>query len=408
MELCMDIYKTFDAEKRAMVSATSLDFSDPILSKEAKTYMRYDKPTSRTIDLIYSSHKIAGTGVKRIAHILKQRPNDKILVAFNSVTGCFSMAKYLSTHLQVNDGDIKILCSSNSREKLGEYYTELDSKELQGKINFITSAYFTGFDLSERYHLISISVNTNCIYSLSEKRLKQIAGRCRDIKGLLSKSIIYDLVPKDEKAETTSIEDLLKMAEREIAAPECIDNNYLQHPLLKRNIKQVRELIVQNTTNHGYQFVRLVDQKPQISYLSRDAYRESAWVWDELYRSVDALPEALRKQGHPVRERWIKSDVMVEASAIEKKSRSEQMNWVIEKIKALPAFMSTFQIREVYKKQLTRFQMDVLRKYEEVYLFVQRDRFLELLQEAGEQRDSRMVNNLLAGAYFLTLDPASY
>ena len=109
---------------------------------------------------------------------------------------------------------------------MGKYFEELDSDILPGKLNFVTSAYFTGFDLNESYHLITVSGNKNKVHALSDKRMKQIAGRCRVIGGLITETIIHDLVDPDEKKEDYSIDNLLSIANRELAALICIQNNF--------------------------------------------------------------------------------------------------------------------------------------------------------------------------------------
>lgn len=94
MEGCMDIYKRFPIANRAMVSSTPLIFSDPILSEEPVTTIKYDEPTYRTINLFYSEN-LKGGAVDKIKELLTSYPNDKILVAYNSVAGCYELAEFL-------------------------------------------------------------------------------------------------------------------------------------------------------------------------------------------------------------------------------------------------------------------------------------------------------------------------
>ena len=193
MEMCLDVYKKFNPENRAMVSATRIDFTDPELTKEPIIYVLYDVPTIRNINVITTYiHTIKAIAVEEIAKQLEQYPNDKILVAYNSVSNCFDIATHLVKEKHIEEKDIAILSSSSSKDRVKPYFKELDNDILPCKLNFVTSAYFTGFDINEKIHLISLSGNRTNYHALSDRRLKQIAGRSR--LGLLSETIIHDTV----------------------------------------------------------------------------------------------------------------------------------------------------------------------------------------------------------------------
>jgi hypothetical protein len=180
-----------------MVSATVMAFSDPELQSEYKTTIKYDTLNHRYITLFYAGRKIKSVTAKLIAQLLKQHPSEKLMVAFNSVAGRYDIATHLTKKKGIPSEDIKIMCSRGSKEKVGEFFASLETAFLPAKVNFVTSAYFTGYDIDEQYHLISVSQNANNIHhdisSLSERRLKQIAGRCRHQQGLHSESIVYNI-----------------------------------------------------------------------------------------------------------------------------------------------------------------------------------------------------------------------
>jgi len=52
MELVLDIYKMFKSGNKALLSATKIDFTDPILCKEPVTSVKFTKPKSRDISII--------------------------------------------------------------------------------------------------------------------------------------------------------------------------------------------------------------------------------------------------------------------------------------------------------------------------------------------------------------------
>lgn len=58
MELCLDIYKTFPETNRAILSATRIDFSDDTLKKEPVTFIKYQNPGKRQIEVICRSHEL--------------------------------------------------------------------------------------------------------------------------------------------------------------------------------------------------------------------------------------------------------------------------------------------------------------------------------------------------------------
>ncbi len=56
MEICLDYYKTFPKDQRALVSSTIMEFSDSELTEERKYLFNYDKNVPRKIDLFYSEN----------------------------------------------------------------------------------------------------------------------------------------------------------------------------------------------------------------------------------------------------------------------------------------------------------------------------------------------------------------
>jgi hypothetical protein len=90
--------------------------------------------------------------------------------------------------------------------------------------------------------------------SLSEKKLKQIAGRCRN--GLISETVIYDLPIEEEKRNKTTFENLIKTAKRELNALQCLKVQYFNDKYLKENYEKVRKLMIENTELSEHRFIR--------------------------------------------------------------------------------------------------------------------------------------------------------
>ena len=66
------------------------------------------------------------------------------------------------------------------------------------RINFATCCYFTGIDIEDEYHLISVSDTRHSHSILSIDRMTQIHGRCRISKGVLSETLVYSTFKKKE------------------------------------------------------------------------------------------------------------------------------------------------------------------------------------------------------------------
>ena len=404
MEKCLDIYKLFPRKMRAMVSATTLKFSDPQLAKEEIVNINYQFPSKRKITLCYTPKKMKNVAANVIAEILSTNPEDKIMIAFNSVTGCFDLAKHIEKN-NLPNYSIKILCSNNSKDKVGDYFAELQSEILPAKINFVTSAYFTGFDLSERFHLISISSNIHKIHSLSDKRLKQIAGRCRDPQGLFSETIIYNTVPKEDTYIVYNLKEMIEAAKTEVSAINFIEHNFQFHSLLKESTKTLRNLIAQHSANHGFRLIRLKDETPLISYLNIDAYFEAQRIKYELYRYKSTLPKILKKAGHIITNKISNLDVEVESIKIEG-TKKEQVKEIILRLRELKKETSPLEL--IKNSELSIIQKDIIRKYNVLYEYIETDKLLHLFELAGEKTDSRQLNNIFLGAYYLTLNPETH
>lgn len=272
-----------------MISATRIDFTDPILAKEPITFIKYDNQKPRNITVVTTNRSsLQGVSIDAINKIIVNSPQDKIFVAYNSVLGSLSLANHLVKNDFVSKDRIKILCSGASSGSVGDYYHELNSDLMPGQINFFTSAYFTGFDLKESYHLLSISGNTNEIQALSDRRLKQIAGRCRT--GLLSETIIHDLYSFDENDQELSRDSLIETSKIQADAMACNKKHYSKSLVLKEILHEFNSKMLAFLEAKNLRYVR-EDKDGNIvtSYLNIDAHLESIRVRNTLYRTKVAL-----------------------------------------------------------------------------------------------------------------------
>ena len=107
--------------------------------------------------------------------MLNSDKNNHICIFYNSVS---DIKKIIG---QLNDDRIEVLCSAQSQKKVGKYYS--DKFNDKKKLHFMTSAYFTGFDIkTEECKCVIVTSNEFDYMTISDRDIKQIIGRFR-IKG---------------------------------------------------------------------------------------------------------------------------------------------------------------------------------------------------------------------------------
>ena len=104
--------------------------------------------------------------------MLNSDKNNHICIFYNSVS---DIKKIIG---QLNDDRIEVLCSSQSQKRVGKYYS--DKFNDQKKLHFMTSAYFTGFDIkTEDCKCVIVTSNEFDYMTISDRDIKQIIGRFR-------------------------------------------------------------------------------------------------------------------------------------------------------------------------------------------------------------------------------------
>lgn len=403
METVIDTYKTFPVEKRAMVTATPLAFSDPDLSKQAVTIFKYDEPTIRDIKLYYSEN-LKGSAINILQRLLQESGDEKIMVAYNSVAGCLALIEYIINKGLLRKEQIRLLCGSNSKDYAGGYYSELNSDKLPVKLNFLTSAYFTGFDINENFHLLSISDNKSRIHSLSDGKLKQIAGRCR--KTLLSETVLYNLSPAKEKNSLT-IQQLMEIARVEIQTLECFKSNFMSNDILSLSYEKVRDIIIEKALPEEHKYVRIKNGFPDISFLNIDAYIEGERVRNTLYQEKGELGKALRSEGHKVDEVNMISSIEVESIDSKGGGRNNKVSRIINELKNLEVGKEP---AELYKlKNLDSLQIYIIDTFILLSKSIDKNQLLELMEEkAMKGRDNRVLKNFISSAFYFALNPEDH
>ena len=301
MENVMDYYFQFPISHRCLVSATIGEFSNKDITEEPVINVKFDNTQSRNINLIHTD-KVEFRLKKLIEEIATANPDEKILVAYNSVKGCATIINSLDESLK---SECAILCSSKN-EEITEYYSDIVEDRLPKRITFMTCTYFVGIDITERFHLIT-AINVSKPYTiLSTDKLQQIAGRCRHPEGLLSEAIIYTTKNNNE-IPTDLQEQVLKDAE----ALATFGNLYSK---LKNKFPKsyyftdglIEKDFIETTAKRyfGSSPVRLIRKNSDgifvPSYFNIDFVRIQADLLSRLYSTPNNLINALKSEGHTV------------------------------------------------------------------------------------------------------------
>ncbi len=295
MEICMGFYKKFNIKNRAVVSATLLDFSDPLLKDERLTNFKYKLTPKGKIHLRESLHESNYGNAFEVIKGLLNLDNGKIVVAFNEVDSIIILANYIVEQQLLKYDEIAILCgnSPKNKERIAKYNSSpIADLKYPCKLNFLTSANFTGYDIDESYHLVIISNATYEHTRLSEFEMIQISGRCRRPNKLLSFNVIYSLLQNPIDKPPKQVKDLIKFSQTEIRALNCISSHYHTDELGKEKAEYVRTLLVNNSGYGNYNFVtkNILDEYVT-SYLNIDAYIEDQRVRYYIYSNNKYLFE---------------------------------------------------------------------------------------------------------------------
>ncbi|MFM1961639.1 MAG: hypothetical protein RLZZ172_484 [Bacteroidota bacterium] len=397
MEEVLDIYKKFDKDKRALLSATRIAFSDPILKKEPLTLIKYNQPHQRTINILTTvPSNLAGLAADYLTELSQNFPEDKVFVAYNSVSGVLDLADHLVKTGVYKIDEVKILCSSASEGRVPKYYHELDSDILPGKINFFTSAYFTGYDLKEKYHLVSISSSRRPMNSLSDKKLKQIAGRCR--YSLYSETIIHDFSKSNDDLKLQTEDILIEAAQHQVDAMSCTRRHYRQSPVLSMLLGDFSTKMMSYLEEKTFMYIREDSSKNYvISYLNIDASLESKRVRTELYTTEDDLYKKLQSDGNIVTQVKQFTDTQVDESSTYQDQRNQEVEYIIKRLERVGDYNELHVILE--HEPLTSLQKLVVTDYHKLYKYVDKQKMLAMIEKSLKSKDSRSYKNLMRSAH---------
>ncbi len=231
--LPMDDFFMF--ERKALVSATPIGFSDPRF-KEFETREIHASYDYRQKIQVVHTYSIA----KTVREYLESHKDNKVCIFFNSVDGIYSLMNQLD---MLNDATV--YCAPKSRFKLKSEHGftnayDVWSADTMKQYNFFTGRFYTAFDLELDYKpdllmiadpyissndLVSytlLDVDTDCI---------QICGRFR--YGISSATHIYrtdsNIIAKTREELEKEIYGLETAYNTIQAAYDCASNKYLRY-----------------------------------------------------------------------------------------------------------------------------------------------------------------------------------
>ena len=392
LENVIDYYFMFPSKNRCMVTATMKEFNNPLLKKECKFSITWTYNARRDVKLLHTNNIIQAVIEKVISH-----PTEKVFIAYNSILQIRNIIASLDEETRK---ECAILCSEASIKEAGEYFAPKlgDNDTLPARINFATCCYFTGIDIEDSYHLITVSDVRRSHSMLTLDRMTQIHGRCRKVNGILSETIIYNTlgyVSVMESMDSYTV-TLLNKAKKVLKVIESADNIMQGDHTLTDLFAMVKEAIREKAQERiaGNELINLT-RKDVPAYLNIDYIIERT----ELYASYfmpETLKEVLSKQVKIISYKSLNYDVSPEQSSIEKANKDAQNKLtdsnIQDAIKYIKTLSTTGQLNDNTLYSYTRYCRSktkiFLERFIKLYRYVDLD---SLLHQLWESRTSNSV-----------------
>ena len=397
LENVIDYYLIFPPKNRCMVTATMKEFSNPHLKTECRFPITWQYNTHRNIDLLHTDNITQAVIEKVISH-----PTEKIFIAYNSILQIRNIIASLDEETRK---ECAILCSEASIKEAGEYFVPKlgDNDTLPARINFATCCYFTGIDIEDSYHLITVSDVRRSHSMLTLDRMTQIHGRCRKVNGILSETIIYNTlgyVSVMESMDSYAV-TLLHKAKKVLKVIESADDIMQGDHTLTDLFAMVKEAIREKAQERiaGNELINLtrkdVHGKDVPAYLNIDYIIERTELYST-YFMPETLKEVLSKQVKIISYKSLNYDVSPEQSSIEKANKDAQNklteSYIQEAINNIKLLSTTGQLNDNTLYSYTRYCRSktkiFLERFIKLYRYVDLDSLLHQLWEI------RTSNNL--------------
>lgn len=412
LENVIDYYLMFPLKNRCMVTATMKEFINPLLKKECKFSITWIYNARRDVKLLHTNNTTQTVIEEIISH-----PRDKIFIAYNSI---LQIQNILSTLDEETRKECAILCSEASIKEAGEYFAPKlgDNDTLPARINFATCCYFTGIDIEDSYHLITVSDVRRSHSMLTLDRMTQIHGRCRKDNGVLSETIIYNtlgyvsVMESMEKYTATLLNKAQKVLKVLESADTISQGDYTLTDLFAIIKEAIREKAQERIA--GNELINLTRKdiygKNVPAYLNIDYIIERTDLYAS-YFMPETLKEVLGKQVNIISYKSLPHGVSPEQNSIEKTNKDAQNkltdSYIQEAIDNIKVLSTTGQLNDntlhLYIRQSRSRTKIFLERFIKLYKYVDLD---SLLHQLWEIRTSNSIayKNLNNAVMYWALD----
>ena len=412
LENVIDYYLIFPPKNRCMVTATMKEFSNPHLKTECRFPITWQYNTHRNIDLLHTDNITQAVIEKVISH-----PTEKIFIAYNSILQIRNIIASLDEETRK---ECAILCSEASIKEAGEYFAPKlgDNDTLPARINFATCCYFTGIDIEDSYHLITVSDVRRSHSMLTLDRMTQIHGRCRKDNGVLSETIIYNtlgyvsVMESMEKYTATLLNKAQKVLKVLESADTISQGDYTLTDLFAIIKEAIREKAQERIA--GNELINLTRKdiygKNVPAYLNIDYIIERTDLYAS-YFMPETLKEVLGKQVNIISYKSLPHGVSPEQNSIEKTNKDAQNkltdSYIQEAIDNIKVLSTTGQLNDntlhLYIRQSRSRTKIFLERFIKLYKYVDLD---SLLHQLWEIRTSNSIayKNLNNAVMYWALD----
>ncbi len=412
LENVIDYYLMFPLKNRCMVTATMKEFINPLLKKECKFSITWIYNARRDVKLLHTNNTTQTVIEEIISH-----PRDKIFITYNSI---LQIQNILSTLDEETRKECAILCSEASIKEAGEYFAPKlgDNDTLPARINFATCCYFTGIDIEDSYHLITVSDVRRSHSMLTLDRMTQIHGRCRKDNGVLSETIIYNtlgyvsVMESMEKYTATLLNKAQKVLKVLESADTISQGDYTLTDLFAIIKEAIREKAQERIA--GNELINLTRKdiygKNVPAYLNIDYIIERTDLYAS-YFMPETLKEVLGKQVNIISYKSLPHGVSPEQNSIEKTNKDAQNkltdSYIQEAIDNIKVLSTTGQLNDntlhLYIRQSRSRTKIFLERFIKLYKYVDLD---SLLHQLWEIRTSNSIayKNLNNAVMYWALD----
>ena len=412
LENVIDYYLMFPLKNRCMVTATMKEFINPLLKKECKFSITWIYNARRDVKLLHTNNT-----TQTVIEYLISHPRDKIFIAYNSI---LQIQNILSTLDEETRKECAILCSEASIKEAGEYFAPKlgDNDTLPARINFATCCYFTGIDIEDSYHLITVSDVRRSHSMLTLDRMTQIHGRCRKDNGVLSETIIYNtlgyvsVMESMEKYTATLLNKAQKVLKVLESADTISQGDYTLTDLFAIIKEAIREKAQERIA--GNELINLTRKdiygKNVPAYLNIDYIIERTDLYAS-YFMPETLKEVLGKQVNIISYKSLPHGVSPEQNSIEKTNKDAQNkltdSYIQEAIDNIQVLSTTAQLNDntlhLYIRQSRSRTKIFLERFIKLYKYVDLD---SLLHQLWEIRTSNSIayKNLNNAVMYWALD----